>query len=365
MAQTYRVGLVGCGRMGTTIDDEVRDRPNARLFLPYSHAAAVVACERTELVAVCDPVADKAETARQRYGAHSAYEDPEVMIRKEGLDVVCIATRPSPHAPVTLLAAENGVRAIYCEKPLCNSMAEADAMAAAVVAHGVKFNYGTQRRYVRMYRNLREMIDAGHIGQLQSVIAHCGASAAQWGHTHAADMLLFLAGDGPVSWVQGTARFEDTDWERDRLTVDPPIETGTIRFADGVTGSFVPAGGYEFEVSGTEGKLRTLSNAARCSWRRLTACAATPGGGWESTVTSRNRAGRRCRSRAARCAPSRILSEPWTRTRRPWAGSRSPVAARRSSWVLWRRTASAERGCRCRCWSERCRSVPTHTDTYA
>ena len=165
MAQTYRVGLVGCGRMGTTIDDEVRDRPNARLFLPYSHAAAVVACERTELVAVCDPVADKAETARQRYGAHSAYEDPEEMIRKEGLDVVCIATRPSPHAPVTLLAAENGVRAIYCEKPLCNSMAEADAMAAAVVAHGVKFNYGTQRRYVRMYRNLREMIDAGHIGQ--------------------------------------------------------------------------------------------------------------------------------------------------------------------------------------------------------
>ncbi|SVE60323.1 uncharacterized protein METZ01_LOCUS513177, partial [marine metagenome] len=113
MAQTYRVGLVGCGRMGTTIDDEVRDRPNARLFLPYSHAAAVVACERTELVAVCDPVADKAETARQRYGAHSAYEDPEEMIRKEGLDVVCIATRPSPHAPVTLLAAENGVRAIY------------------------------------------------------------------------------------------------------------------------------------------------------------------------------------------------------------------------------------------------------------
>ncbi len=72
MPQTYRVGIVGCGRMGTTIDDEVRDRPNARQFLPYSHAAAVVACERTELVAVCDPVADKAETARRRYGAQGA-----------------------------------------------------------------------------------------------------------------------------------------------------------------------------------------------------------------------------------------------------------------------------------------------------
>ena len=58
---TYRVGLVGCGRMGTTIDDEVRDRPNSELFLPYSHAAAVVACDRTDLVAMCDPMRDRAE----------------------------------------------------------------------------------------------------------------------------------------------------------------------------------------------------------------------------------------------------------------------------------------------------------------
>ncbi len=268
MSTTYRVGLVGCGRMGTTIDDEVRDRPNSKLFLPYSHAAAVVACERTELVAVCDPVAEKAETARSRYGAQTAYDDPEKMITNEGLDMVCIATRPSPHAPVTIFAAENGVRAIYCEKPLCNSMAEADAMAAAIHTHGAKFNYGTQRRYVRLYRNLREMIVAGQIGDLQAVIAHCGASAAQWGHTHAADMLLFLAGDGPVDWVQGSARFEETDWDGNRLTVDPPIEAGTVRFADGVTGSFVPAGGYEFEVSGTEGKLRTLSNGMGYTWRR-------------------------------------------------------------------------------------------------
>jgi predicted dehydrogenase len=269
MASTYRVGLVGCGRMGTTIDDEVRDRPNAALFLPYSHAAAVVACERTELVAVSDPVAEKAEIARERYGAQTAYEDPEEMIRQEGLDIVCIATRPSPHAPVTIFAAENGVRAVYCEKPLCNSMAEADVMAVALSKHAVIFNYGTQRRYTRMYRNVREMIAAGKIGELQAVIAHCGASSAQWGHTHAADMLLFLAGDGPVDWVQGSARFEDSDWDGDRLTIDPPIEAGTIRFANGVTGSLVPSGGYEFEASGTEGKLRTLSNGSSYSWRRM------------------------------------------------------------------------------------------------
>ena len=69
MPVTYRVGLIGCGRMGATIDDEVKDRPNAHIFLPYSHAAAIVASERTELVAVCDPVPKKAEAIRQRYSS--------------------------------------------------------------------------------------------------------------------------------------------------------------------------------------------------------------------------------------------------------------------------------------------------------
>lgn len=268
MAATYRVGLVGCGRMGATIDDEVRDRPNSELYLPYSHAAAIVACERTDLVAVCDPVAAKAETVGQRYGVSAIYTEPEAMIRNEGLDIVCIATRPTPHAPVSILAAESGVRGIYCEKPLCNAMAEADAMVDAITRHGVKFNYGTQRRYVRLYRNAREMIEAGQIGQLQAVVAHCGAGAAQWGHTHAADMLLLLAGDGEVEYVQGTARFGDGEWDGNRLTVDPVIEMGYVRFANGVHGNLVAAGGYEFEASGTQGKLRTLSNGCGYTWRR-------------------------------------------------------------------------------------------------
>ena len=64
MVTTYRVGLIGCGRMGATIDDEVKSRPDSHLLLPYSHAAAIVACERMELVAVSDPIAEKAKRTR-------------------------------------------------------------------------------------------------------------------------------------------------------------------------------------------------------------------------------------------------------------------------------------------------------------
>jgi hypothetical protein len=53
------------------------------------------------------------------------------------------------------------------------------------------------------------------------------------------------------------------------LTIDPAIEQGYVRFASGVHGHLVAAGGYEFEISGSEGKLRTLSNGIGYTWRRV------------------------------------------------------------------------------------------------
>jgi predicted dehydrogenase len=268
MSKTYRAALIGCGRMGATIDDEVRDHPNSFLWLPYSHAAGYVACERTALVAVSDPIPEKVAEIQARYSVAAGYTDYRELIEKERPDIVSIATRPGPHAEIVIFAAEHGVRGIYCEKPLCCSMREADAMRAAVEKSGVKFNYGTQRRYMPLYHTMRALIDAGELGTVNAVIGHCGVSAAQWGHTHAADMLLYLAGDGEIDYVQGTTLAKDTDWEGSHLTVDPGIASAYVHFRNGVHGYLVAAGGYEFEVSGPKGKLRSCENGTSAQWRR-------------------------------------------------------------------------------------------------
>ena len=156
-------------------------------------------------------------------------------------------------------------RSIYCEKPLCNSMAEADRMLTACQKHGVKFNYGTQRRYVALYRQVRALIDAGELGDIQAIVAHCGASAAQWGHTHAADMLLFLAGDSEAEFVQATAVADAGDWDGERLKKDPPIQMGYVQFKNGVHAYLVAAGGYEFEVSGDRKSTRLNSSHSQQS----------------------------------------------------------------------------------------------------
>jgi predicted dehydrogenase len=268
MPEIYKACLIGCGRMGTSIDDEVRDRPDSFRWLPYSHAASCAAVERLALVAMADVVAEKLAAAQARSHVPRGYTDYREMIVKEQPDVLCIATRPATHTETTRFAAEHGVRAIYCEKPLCCSMAEADEMVAACEHHSVRFNYGTQRRYTPLFRKLRELIDTGGIGHPEAVIACCGAGAAMWGHTHTADMLMYLAGDAEIESVQATVTARDEDWEGDCLRVDPGITMGYVRFRNGVHGYVTAGSGDEYEVRGSEGTLRTLNGGSAVEWRR-------------------------------------------------------------------------------------------------
>ena len=108
------------------------------------HAAGHTASAHTDLIAVSDVVPEKAKEIQERYSVPEGYTDYREMILKEKPDIVSIATRPATHAEITIFAAENGVKGIYCEKPLCCSMEEADAMLEACEKHRVKFNYGTQ-----------------------------------------------------------------------------------------------------------------------------------------------------------------------------------------------------------------------------
>lgn len=273
MSDALRVCLVGCGRMGTTIDDEIRARMeqasavSGTMNLPYSHAAAITAARGLELVAVSDVDTERVEEARRRYRVPRGYRDYRTMIEQERPDIVSIATRPATHREITVFAAEHGVRGVYCEKPLSGSMEEADAMAAACEAHDVKFNYGTQRRYTPVYQEVRSFLDRGELGEIDCIVAYCGSGSAQWGHTHTTDMLLYLAGDPEVDFVQGTLG-TDTSFTENRVASDPSITLGYVRFSNGVHAYLVAGTGWEIEVSGSKGKIRTYADGASVSWRR-------------------------------------------------------------------------------------------------
>jgi len=168
----------------------------------------------------------------------------------------------------TRFAAEHGVPAIYCEKPLCRSAAEAERIVEVCERNDVRFNLGVNRRFQPLYRTVRDLIDDGRIGTPRAILAQCGVRGALWSQSHAADMLCFLAGDAPIDWVQAEADFDADDLAGDRLLCDPALTMGYVRFEDGTRGHLTRAEGYEFEVDGEAGKIRTFNNGQRATLRR-------------------------------------------------------------------------------------------------
>ncbi|MDQ6669769.1 MAG: Gfo/Idh/MocA family oxidoreductase [Chloroflexota bacterium] len=117
-ASRYRVGLIGCGAIGSDIADGLRDAP-WRLGLPYGHASVYQSLERTELVAAADIAQDRLDAFAQRWNfpRRHLYCDVHDMLANARLDVVSIASPTPSHAEMTLAAITAGVRAIFLEKP--------------------------------------------------------------------------------------------------------------------------------------------------------------------------------------------------------------------------------------------------------
>ena len=77
----YRVGIIGLGRMGSTIDEEFGELETWRS--PTSIAGACEASDRLEVVAGSDLLPEKRSAFTEKWGVAAVYEDCMEMIEKE------------------------------------------------------------------------------------------------------------------------------------------------------------------------------------------------------------------------------------------------------------------------------------------
>lgn len=265
--KTYRAAVIGCSRMGGFIDNEVVDSP--RHVPPYSHAAGFYACDRTELVACADLRTDVMATFGERYDIpqERQYTDYKEMIARENLDIVSVATQPEPRAEIVIYAAEQGIKAIYAEKAMAASLAEADAMVEAVERNGVAFNLGTNRRWSVYYDHMQAALDDGVVGTLKSLILyHNGTLFNTASHTF--DLVLRLNNDSAPTWVQAHLPNAEGAIHDNILSIDP-LGEGLIGFANGVTAyMLLTPRGLEVEAIGDEGTLTALNDGGEWLLRR-------------------------------------------------------------------------------------------------
>jgi predicted dehydrogenase len=159
---TLSVAMIGHSFMGAAHSLAWRTAP--RVFdLPLDPVMSVV-CGRDRA---------RAAQAASRLGWASGASDWRAVVADPSVDLVDICTPGDTHAEIAVAALEAG-KHVLCEKPLANSVAEAEQMAAAAeraARHGVRAMVGFTYRRVPAIALARRLVAEGRVGDVRHVRA--------------------------------------------------------------------------------------------------------------------------------------------------------------------------------------------------
>src|SRR5918997_301463 len=162
MSDVLRVGMAGYAFMGAAHAQAWRTAH--RFFeLPLIPELTAVAGRNPEAVSA----------AAARLGFASTETDWHRLVERDDVDLVDICTPGDSHAEIAVAALEAG-KHVLCEKPLANTVSEAEAMVAAADAAaelGVWAMVGFTYRRVPAVQLARRLVADGRIGQVRHVRA--------------------------------------------------------------------------------------------------------------------------------------------------------------------------------------------------
>ncbi|MFF2012080.1 Gfo/Idh/MocA family protein [Streptomyces sp. NPDC058195] len=128
---------------------------------------------RPALAAICGRDRAAVDAAAARHGWAAAETDWRALVARDDVRLVDICTPGDRHAEIAIAALEAG-KHVLCEKPLANTVAEAEAMAAAAAraeSRGQVAMVGFNYRRVPAIACARGLIAQGRLGPLRHVRA--------------------------------------------------------------------------------------------------------------------------------------------------------------------------------------------------
>ncbi|RYI98767.1 MAG: Gfo/Idh/MocA family oxidoreductase, partial [Actinomycetales bacterium] len=253
-----------------------------------------------ELRAICGRDATAAGDVARRFGWQSVETDWRALLTRDDIDVIDICTPGNTHAEIAIAALEAG-KHVLCEKPLANTVEEAEAMAAAAAAaakNGVRAMCGFTYRRTPAVAFARQLVASGRLGTIRHVRGQylqdwlsdenaplswrldkslAGSGALGDIGAHVIDMAQFVTGSKiatvnglmetfvktrPVGGEQATlGGSASADAERGPVTVDDAAAF-TARFVGGAIGVFEATrfatgrkNALRLEINGTLGSL--------------------------------------------------------------------------------------------------------------
>jgi len=144
----FRGALLGCGQVS------------------HHHLQAWANIDSVEIVALYNRTKSRAEERAREYGIPEdhVYGDYIELLEKETIDFVDVASVPQVHRPMVEAAAARG-KHVLCQKPFAPSISDAQTMINVCEKANVMLSINENWRWRVWYRNLKDVLDEGHIGR--------------------------------------------------------------------------------------------------------------------------------------------------------------------------------------------------------
>lgn len=116
-----------------------------------------------ELVGLCDRDGEKAAEMAKTFSVSRHFENAETLLETLEPDLLDIVVPPEEHGFLIGLAAQYGVDAI-CQKPFCGSLQAAERAMKTARDSGIMLAVHENFRFQPWYREIRQQIEAGAVG---------------------------------------------------------------------------------------------------------------------------------------------------------------------------------------------------------
>lgn len=205
---------------------------------------------RSEIVAAADPDEENLELFCKRFNVpgYSSYEE---LLQKEDVDIASAILSSGNNHDAVVACARAGVKAIQSEKPIAQSLADADHMVNECKSRGVWYACGDIERNWSYYSTAREILESGELGEVRS-INYFSVSPGRW-DVQGLSLMRMFAFDADVAWVIGWVHKDPVSDH------DTGGYAGYVRFTNGIDAYLHrnPTARTGFEVLCSRGVFRS------------------------------------------------------------------------------------------------------------
>jgi predicted dehydrogenase len=253
---THSALVVGLGKIGFGYDAaEEPGSPSVR-----THAKAFDLSDAFELCGGVDPDSSARRAFEERFGK-PAFQDLVAALSQTKPDVVAMAVPTQFHLETTRCVLEHAApKLILCEKPIANSLTEAEEIISLCKGAGVKLFVNYIRRADPVSQAVQAAILQGLIASPIGGEAHYSAGLRHNG-SHLLDLLYFWLGEPLLSKIR--VRGDDLDFGDCNPEVEIKFQNGGIVFKPSTVEN---ASGTRIDLVSETGNLAYRNGGNDVSW---------------------------------------------------------------------------------------------------